>query len=152
MYRLAWNIKMQSPIPLDGAFIFFKIRFIYLRERARGRARGGGGENRVRGRENISRDSPLSTEPHTGLELMTLRSWLDPKPRVRHSTDWVTQAPLDWAFRMYDMWHQFVIIKDHSYIEISSENAVWHKTVKDLKLWTKGFGLHFVAGGERDWI
>ena len=35
----------------------------------------------------------LSTEPHAELNLMTLRSCSELKPRVGHSTDWVTQAP-----------------------------------------------------------
>lgn len=37
----------------------------------------------------------LSAEPNTGLDLMTLRSCLEPKPRaVTRSTDCSTQAPL----------------------------------------------------------
>jgi len=43
--------------------------------------------------ERIQADSALSTEPHAGLDLMTLRSRPQPKPRVGHSTDCTTQAP-----------------------------------------------------------
>lgn len=39
-------------------------------------------------------DLPLSAEPDAGLHLMPLRSWPEQKPRVGHSTDWATQAPL----------------------------------------------------------
>ena len=42
-------------------------------------------------------DSPLSSEP-TRTDFMTLRSWPKPKPRVRHSINWATQAPQTFYF------------------------------------------------------
>ena len=49
---------------------------------------------RRRGRERESQaDSPLSAEFSVGLDLTTLRSWPEPKSRVRHLTVWVTQVP-----------------------------------------------------------
>ena len=38
-------------------------------------------------------DFLLSREPDTGLNLTTLRSWLEWKPRVRCLTNWATQIP-----------------------------------------------------------
>ena len=35
----------------------------------------------------------LSVEPNMGLDPVTLGSWPEPKSRVRHSSDWATQAP-----------------------------------------------------------
>ena len=53
-----------------------------------GAERQGGRERQV--------DSPLNVEPHVGidkgLDLRTLRSWLELKSRVRPSTDWATQV------------------------------------------------------------
>lgn len=34
-------------------------------------------------------DFALSTEPNMGLDPIILRSWVEPKPRVRHLADWV---------------------------------------------------------------
>ena len=48
------------------------LRFIYFRERER--ACEWKGRQKERERENIQVDSPLSTEPDVGLDLMTLRS------------------------------------------------------------------------------
>ena len=46
------------------------------------------GREAERGRQRISsRGRAASTEPDTGLELMKLRSWPEPKPRVGQLTD-----------------------------------------------------------------
>ena len=47
----------------------------------------GGQKGRERGGESHT-DSTLSVEPNVGLSLTTLRSWPEPKPKVRHSTNW----------------------------------------------------------------
>ena len=69
-------------------FIFnsFLKRFIYFRER----------ESWCMGQGERERRSSFSTEQGAqhGLDLRTLRSWPEPKPRIRHKTDWTTQAPL----------------------------------------------------------
>jgi len=44
---------------------------------------GGGAE----GERESQADSPLSSEPDTGLDPITLRSEPEPKPRGRHPTD-----------------------------------------------------------------
>jgi len=59
--------------------------FIYLFERERS------GE---RERENPKQTPKPSAEPEGGLDLTTLRSWPEPKPRVQCSTYLATQAPL----------------------------------------------------------
>ena len=38
-------------------------------------------------------DSPLHKEPDVGLELRTLTSWPELKPRIGHFTNWATQEP-----------------------------------------------------------
>ena len=43
-------------------------------------------------------DSALSLESDAGLDTTTLRSWPEPKPRVRHLTDGATQVPLLYFF------------------------------------------------------
>ena len=62
-------------------FLLFKKRLIYFRDRGRGRewAWVGG----VEGRESQA-GSTKSMEPHVGLDPMTLRSPLKPKPIVGH--------------------------------------------------------------------
>ena len=48
---------------------------------------------RERRRMRILAGSMLSMELNEGLYLTTLRSWPEPKSRVRHLTDWTTQVP-----------------------------------------------------------
>ena len=70
-------------------FLFFKI---YLFIWGVGRANTIGGKGRGRGRESPG-DSPLSTEPNdTGLDPRNLRSQPEPKPRIQHLINWVTQV------------------------------------------------------------
>ena len=52
-------------------FLFYKILFIRERERERERISRGSGKQRGRERET---DSPLSREPHAGLDPRSLRS------------------------------------------------------------------------------
>lgn len=54
---------------------------------------GGCREGRGRKRERIQNRACAECKPHTGLHLMTLRSCLEPKPRLGHQPDWATQAP-----------------------------------------------------------
>ena len=70
---------------------YFSFKFVYLlweREHKPGR-------NRERGRERESQaGSALSAQsPKRGSNSRTVRSWPEPKSRVRRSTDWSTQAP-----------------------------------------------------------
>ena len=56
-----------------------------------------------RGRErerDPQADSLLSAEPHTGLHPRALRSWPEPEPRIGCSTNWATQAPHHFYFKM----------------------------------------------------
>lgn len=69
-------------------FIFSKDFFITLTERE-SKCMGGETEGKI-----LQADSPP-----------TMRSWSEPKPRVRHSTAWVTQAPLDTeVFKIIYFW------------------------------------------------
>ena len=61
-------------------------------ERKKEREHEGRGGKVQRERESQA-DSILSAEPDAGLNLMTLRSWPEPKPRVGRLTDCVTQVP-----------------------------------------------------------
>jgi len=70
--------------------LFFFDLFIYLFERESAHAHVSRKRVRGRGREA---DSQLSKEPDSGLNLTSLRSWSEPKSRVRY---WATQAP--WNF------------------------------------------------------
>ena len=76
---VAVNYFSKDIICLAYALIFFLIE-----------ARGQGQNDRKR----ILRSSKLSVEPDSRLDLMTLRSWPEPKSRVRGLTNWATQAPL----------------------------------------------------------
>ena len=45
------------------------------------------------GKRASQADSTPSTESHLGFNLTSLRSWHEPKSRVRHLTNWATQVP-----------------------------------------------------------
>ena len=55
------------------------------------------GEHEWEGQEEREKepeaDSTLTMEPNTGLDLMTLKSWPELKPRVRSLTNCATQVP-----------------------------------------------------------
>ena len=71
----------------------------------------------------------LSMEHNAGLDLMTMRSWPEPKSRVGCSTDWVTQAP------------------QHMIIFISAGNMIYHflKLREIINLKTRQVGGAWVA-------
>ena len=77
---------VQGPI-----LFFFNVYLCVLRERKHtsewGRGQKGEGE-----RESQT-GSTFSAEPDVRLNLTTMRSCPEPKSRVGHLTDWVTQAP-----------------------------------------------------------
>ena len=66
---------------IDSQFIFFKINLFILEREGRG------------GIENLKQTPYWSWSPHTGLDLRTLRSWLNQKPKVTHLTNWATKIP-----------------------------------------------------------
>lgn len=74
---------------------FLKILFIWerVKERQRERTRVSKGRGRGRGKESQA-DSALSMEPDPGLDLMTLTSRPELKPRVWRWTNWATRVPL----------------------------------------------------------
>ena len=49
------------------------------------------------GERESQADSPISKEPHVGPDPVTLRSWSEPKTRVRWLTDWANQVPLKFS-------------------------------------------------------
>ena len=75
---------------------------------------------REKGRERIpSSLCPVSAEPDAGLDLTTVRSWLEPKSRVRRSTDWANQTPQNKYFLML---HFFFSV----FIKLQKPNAaIW---------------------------
>ena len=82
-------------------YFFKKISLIYIFERE-GESEGEhvciSGEG---GRRKASQaNSMLSVETNVGLDLMTLISWPELKPRVRHSTNGATLAPT-FIFKWY---------------------------------------------------
>ena len=107
------------------SYIFLFLRFFsFIWERGRERESAQAGRGAEGRREE---GSPLSKEPHVGLDLRTLGLWLNqrqtlkqtPKPsikpdmglnlttlrswtelisRVRHSINWATQAPLEYFY------------------------------------------------------
>ena len=82
---LCWRNVYSSP--------FFKI-YLFISERERREREHVSGERGTgKGKESQS-NTPLSTEPDVGLNLMIRRSWPEPKSRIRRSTDWTTQVPL----------------------------------------------------------
>ena len=76
----------------DDFFFFFPF-LVFREQEERKRSRG-------RGRGTISSKLHAQHGAEQGLNLMTLRSWLEPKLRVRHLTDWTTQAPSGWFLRL----------------------------------------------------
>lgn len=95
----------------DKASFLFLLRFIYLfwKRESRAHMHGAwepGKEQRERERASEA-DSPLSAEPNMGLSRMILRSRLEPKPRVRCSTNLATQVP--WK-------HLFIYFISHLYL------------------------------------
>ena len=79
-------------LPRPSRFLFFKIcLFIWERVRARAHARESEEEGQ-RERESQA-DSMLSVKPSAGLNLMTLRSQPELKPRLGRLTDWTVQVP-----------------------------------------------------------
>ena len=68
----------------------WKIYLLILEERVC--VHSGERGSKRRGRERIS-DSVVSVKPDTGLHLMTLRSWSEPKSKVGCLNNWATQAP-----------------------------------------------------------
>ena len=84
-----WKNLFQGGGTLFALYFYLCFLKIYLFERECEWREG------QRERETESQaDSLLSTEPATGLDPTTLRSWPEPKSRVSHLTDWGTQAPL----------------------------------------------------------
>ena len=80
--------------------LFFLSLFI-LRERER--IRGGGQREGERGRIP-SRLHAVSTEPTQGSISWTMRSWPEPKSKVRHLTDYRLQVPLQ------EFWYMHTVI------------------------------------------
>ena len=76
---------MMNKVHFHDFFLFLKDLFIYLGENE------SGGSGRWRERENHK-------QPDEELNPTTLRSWAEPKSRVRCSADWATQTLLFWRF------------------------------------------------------
>ena len=98
-FRTKWLPKQMwlllSPASNPSSSSLFFKRFMFLFERKKESASWEKG--RGRGRESQA-DSVLSVEPNTGLSLTPPRLWSEPKSKVKHSTHWATQAPLQILF------------------------------------------------------
>ena len=96
---------------------------IYLRQSGVGRGKGAEGEwERVLNR--------LCTEPIPGLNLTTLRSWPELKPKVSHMTNCATQVPLVMRFLAYILWIEMRNGKIHFvlfYLPQSSHSLAMHR-------------------------
>ena len=82
-------VHSRQAFYISSLAYFFEDLFIYFRERVStqaGRSLEGEGEREPQA------DSPLSTEPNLELNPRTLKSWPEPKSRVRCLTSWDTQA------------------------------------------------------------
>ena len=86
-YNASQHAKCQHP-----SYNHFLNRLIYS-ERKRGR------ESR-RGKDKIWSRLHAEHRAQWGLDLMTLRSWPELKPRVGCTTNWVTQVPLHVPFNV----------------------------------------------------
>ena len=86
--------------------IFFQD-FIYLWEGEKERERQY--KQREEQRKRISRPHALSMEPHMGFDLMTLKSWPEPKSRAGCLTNWATHVPLFLLIIMYNFYAYFFI-------------------------------------------
>ena len=65
-------------------------------------------EAETEGRQRIpSRLHAVSTEPDVSSNSQTMRSWPEPKPRVRRLTNWATQVPLYYLLFnfLFHLWH-----------------------------------------------
>ena len=126
---------------------FFKMRIylFILRERTTCWQQARGAERE--GEKESQASSVFSAEPNTGLSLMTVRSWPEPKSRVRYLTDWDTQASLKWVnFMVHKLYLNKVVRKkcvqctDHLKIRLNPlllhskpSYKQWHSPI--LKNW-----------------
>ena len=88
-------LRCQLKMRTSTSFVCLFCLFTYFereREREITQHKQGRGKGRGRGRESQA-GSTLSEEPDTDLDPTTMRSWPEPKPRVRRLTDWATQVP-----------------------------------------------------------
>ena len=72
-------------------YVSFYVVTLFWSERQRGRERALW-KAKEEGERESQANSVLSTEPEVGPDLRNLRSWPEPKSRVRH-LDWATQVP-----------------------------------------------------------
>ena len=91
---IPWRNHSWESVSCFDWFFFFNI-YLFLRERQRVTR---GGAEREGDTESGAGSSlwAVSTEPDAGLKLMNCEfmTWAE----VGSSTDWATQAPLDWLF------------------------------------------------------
>ena len=109
------NTQTKAPTQLDSMSLFF-----FLREGEREVKRG-------RGRQSLKQVPCMpSTESDTGLDLMTLRSWPEPKSHIRCLNDWATWPPQLWVL-MQGLSHCWAVVSRGNVV-----NAGWK--VEDLWL------------------
>ena len=82
---------------LAGILFFLSLVLFILRERERERTHRGG--QREREREFQAGSALLQQSQMQGSNSQTVRSWREPKSRVRRLTDWATQAPLEHFYK-----------------------------------------------------
>ena len=102
-----FHLFLAIPYNLTFPFIFFcstlfkKCLFIYFeskRERERESTSRGGAEREAE--RECQADSTLSTQSWMqGSILRTVRSWPEPKPRVRHLINWAPRHPGTFSFK-----------------------------------------------------
>ena len=122
----SWAEGSVKPLSHLGCPSFFLFKdFIYFRETAW--ARGAEGER------DSQADSTPSAEPDRGLDPTTLRSWPEPKPRVRCSTDCHPGAP----FPASEATHMSWFVTPSSIFSASNgESSASHRLFCFPSLWT----------------
>ena len=92
-------------------FIYLFLKFIYLFwERVWTRE----GQREREGKRESQAGSTLSAQsPTRGLISWTVRSWPDPKPRVRRLTDWTTQVPLIFFLSLFIYFEREIVCEQN---------------------------------------
>ena len=113
----SWVNHLYSGFLICSFFLRFNL-FIW----------GRGSMSRGRQRRVSPNRLPNECGAWLGLDLRTLRSWPEPKSKVRHTTDWATQAP--WCvLKLTNLENQIISVEIHTKL-IFAINASMIKQTK----------------------
>ena len=135
-----WETRNSREI-VDMKSVLFFFKFIYLFwEREREREREG---ERERERESQAGSGLWAQSLMWGSNPRTVRSWLEPKPRVRRVSDWATHAPLksvldaNWGSWIQSLRRDKCTSFIHSFIH--SPSIGWEALVFQALFWVLGY-------------